>query len=494
MESLADEVERVRGIVGRFFPIYDVRVRPEAIAFYVRVDPASLNEKFEALRTELRDGRYIPFLRYQGGEHVLYIQRSPQKKFRGPILNVILLIATLASTVYAGMILWNGTYGRGEDILALPTVLNGTLFFALPLLAILGVHEMGHFLLARRHDVAASLPFFIPAPFTFIGTFGALISMREPIPNKKALLDIGISGPLAGLALAFPITLLGLWMNALDPVFGGPNTGGGFIVNMPLIYEFLLFFIPIPDEALLHPTAFAGWVGFLVTALNLLPAGQLDGGHVARALLGDNAKYLSYAAFFTLIGISLWTGFLSWLILAVFVLVIGLRHPPPLNDLSRLRPGRKAVGFVVLVILVLSFHPVPLQQIPVEADIELHDFVDPARVVSEVNVALNESGQGVYLFTVNNTGNVRLQVALAFGPAVDNLPQWEIFFAAVGGEEVRARNHTTFLDAGEAAFVSVLITAPEDVQPFPVTVDVQVTATAGGTRVVETLTLRVQPT
>lgn len=457
MESLADEIERVRGLVGRFFPIYDVRVRPEAIAFYVRVDPYTLDDRFEGLRTELKGGQYVPLLRYEGGEHVLYVHRNPPRKFRGPILNVILLIATLITTVWAGMLLWGGTYGREEEFFSLSTVYHGTVFFALPLLAILGTHEMAHFVLARKHNVAASLPFFIPAPFTILGTFGALISMREPIPNKKALLDIGISGPLAGLAVAFPVTLLGLWLNALDPVFGGPNVGGGTIVNLPLIYEFLLFFVPVPDQALLHPTAFAGWVGFLVTALNLLPAGQLDGGHVARALLGDRAKWLSYVAFVALMAIGI-VFFFSWIIVALFVLFIGLRHPPPLNDLTKLQPGRKAVGFVVLVILVLSFHPIPLEQIPAQVAFEFRDAQNPAAVVETANVTLNASGMGSYGIRVSNTGNVRIAVGLAFGTGILNLPEWDIVF--VHQDSDRGQNFSLTLDAGEVGLVFVRIAAP----------------------------------
>ncbi|MFQ5986129.1 MAG: site-2 protease family protein, partial [Thermoplasmata archaeon] len=311
MESLADEVELVRAVVGRHFAVYDTRVRPEAIAFYVRTEAGQLDERFEALRLELRAGKtYLPLLRLEGGEHILYVQRTPPRRFRGIWLNVVLLVATLFTTLIAGMVHWSG-YNGSTDFLAAFTLANaffGGLLFTLPLLAILGTHEMGHFILARRHNVEASLPFFIPAPPPVIfGTFGALISMREPIPNKKALMDIGMAGPLLGLAVALPVTLLGLYLNALDPRLAGTNIGGSAEVGFPLLYQAMLLAIPLPDNALLHPTAFAGWVGFLVTGLNLLPAGQLDGGHVARALLGEKAKYLSYAAFFTLLAL----GFLT---------------------------------------------------------------------------------------------------------------------------------------------------------------------------------------
>jgi membrane-associated protease RseP (regulator of RpoE activity) len=471
MESIAGEVESVKAIVGRFFPIYEVRVRPEAMAFYVRIDPHLLNDKFEGLRQELKARSYVPFLRVEGGEHILYVQRTPRARFRGPILNLSLLIATLASTVYAGMQLW-ASYDRVPEFLTFSNALWGTVYFALPLMAILGTHEMGHYIMARRHRVAASLPFFIPAPFTFIGTLGALISMREPIPNKKALLDIGIAGPLAGLAVAFPVTLIGLYLNSLDPRLAGPNIGGGLAVNLPIIYQLLLFLVPIPDNTILHPTAFAGWVGFLVTALNLLPAGQLDGGHVARALLGDRSKYLSYAAFLALL-IMGFVFFVSWLLLAFFVLLIGLRHPPPLNDISDIQVGRKTLGFLVLIILVLSFVPEPLVQIPVEVDFEFRDWGDPAVAIAVDEISLT-ANYAVYRFYVNNTGNVLIQVQLSFGPATGNLgPGWEVMFTSVAGQEVMGTNATFFLNATEATTAIVLIKAPENVSPgLSLTIDI----------------------
>lgn len=482
MESLTGEVETVKAIVGRFFPIYEVRVRPEAIAFYIRIDSYLLDEKFEGLRQELKGRQYIPILRQEGGEHILFIQRKPTAKVRGPILNLILLIATVASTVYAGMLLWASTYGQGS-IYTLSNIVNATIFFALPLMAILGTHEMGHYIVAKRHGVAASLPFFIPAPLTLIGTLGALISMREPIPNKKALLDIGIAGPLAGLAVAFPITLIGLYMNALDPRFAGPNIGGGISINLPLIYTFLLFLVPLPNGALLHPTAFAGWVGFFVTAINLLPAGQLDGGHVARALLGEKSRYLSYAAFLALLILG-FMFFFSWLILAFFVLLIGLKHPPPLNDISEIHVGRKSLGFAVLIVLILSFTLEPLVQIPVETDFEFRNWEDPELLIpiddetgiafDSVTLAANRSA--VYMFFINNTGNVKLQIALHISAI--NLPGWNMSFTSVAGRDVMADNVTISLNAQESASVIVQVEAPLDT-PTKVTIDI-IAETTGG--------------
>ncbi len=355
------------------------------------------------------------------------------------------------------MLLWGVTYGQGTDLYALSTILNGALYFALPLMAILGTHEMGHYLLARRHNVAASLPFFIPLPTSFLGTLGAFISMREPIPNKKALLDIGIAGPLAGLAVAFPVTFLGLYLNSVNPVPTGTNIGGFFGINFPLIYYFFFSLIPLPQGIALHPTVVAGWVGFFVTALNLLPAGQLDGGHIARALLGKNSRYLSYGAFFALLAMG-FIFFPSWLLLAFLVLLLGLRHPPPLNDLTEIRAGRKSLGLAVLIILILSFVPQPLVQIGVEVKVEFRSWQDPTLLIQEDNVTLDlENRTAVYAFYVNNTGNVLEEIRLSI--EAPNLPEWNISFISVAGREIGADSATINLSATESSSAIVLIQA-----------------------------------
>lgn len=457
MEAPADQIEAVKAVVGRFFPIYEVRVRPEALAFHVHVDSALLDEAFEGLRQELKTRAYIPVLRLERGEHIIYVQQTPPRKFRGLWLNVTLLVATVASTIYAGMLLWSSTYGQEADLYSLGTIGNAALYFALPLMVILGTHEMAHYLMAKRHHVAASLPFFIPAPFTLLGTLGALISMREPIPNKRALMDIGISGPLAGLAVAFPVTLLGLYMNATNPVFGGPNTGGGLGVNLMPLFQAMVFLIPIPNNALFHPTAFAGWVGFFVTALNLLPAGQLDGGHVARALLGNRSRYLSYGAFFALLGLGFFF-FPSWLLLAFLVFILGLRHPPPLNDVTQIHVGRKSLGLAVLVILVLSFVPQPLVTIPVTVDGEFRSWPDGTMAIVADEVTLDANDSYVYKFHVNNTGNVETTYELEL--RAQNLPGWNISFTRVGEQLILGDNLTVTLNATEDVVAIVLIKAP----------------------------------
>jgi membrane-associated protease RseP (regulator of RpoE activity) len=237
-------------------------------------------------------------------------------------------------------------------------LLNGFVFFSFPLLLILGVHEMGHYYVSKKHNVDASLPYFIPLPPPFIlGTFGALISTREPIPNRKALLDIGVAGPLCGFLVAIPITFLGFFLMQQNPVIAPP--GGGYIVLPPIIQAIESFFT-IPQNAIIHPTLFAGWVGIFLTAVNLLPVGQLDGGHVARAFLKEKHKYASWAVIILLLGLGISLPESGWLMFAFIVLfLIGTQHQPPLNEIDALDTRRKLIGILVVIVFIMSFAPIP---------------------------------------------------------------------------------------------------------------------------------------
>jgi membrane-associated protease RseP (regulator of RpoE activity) len=358
------ELDRVRQAVASRFPIYETRLGPQSVLFAVHVDPASLEAKFDALRQELGGLGYIPILRRETGEEFVEVVRRPRVGPRRPWINVVLLAATVATTVFAGSMIWL-TYA-GRLVLTPSDVLYGALYFALPLLAILGVHELAHYLVARRRHLDASLPYFIPIPPPYIlGTFGAFVSIREPFPDRKTLFDVGAAGPIAGFAMSIPIALAGLSLSAHAPVvpasYCGPSilgqSYGNLLIGPSLFWALLSAFFP-KSIISLHPLALAGWVGVLVTAINLLPAGSLDGGHIFRAILGDRSRYVSYAAAAALFGL----GFLyvGWLLFAVIVLLLGLRHPPPLNDATPLDAKRYAVGAFVAAILVSGFVIVPL--------------------------------------------------------------------------------------------------------------------------------------
>ena len=359
------EIERLRSDVAVYFPVYETRLTPNSLLLMVHADPRTLEANFDGLRRDLWEKFYVPQIRQEQGEYVIEVVRRPNRRPWGFAINLALLAATIASTVAAGGFLWIAYVGGST--LGASDFLWGGVTFALPLLAILGLHELAHYLTARRHHVEASLPFFIPVPppYLLFGTFGAFISLREPIPSKKALLDIGASGPLAGFAVAIPVTLYGMLLSAHAPALSVANCGpsilgvnyGNFLFGTSLLWEGLGLFVPV-SFVNLSPVALAGWVGILVTAINLLPAGQLDGGHVFRALFGDASRYVSYAATILLFGL----GFLysGWFIFAVLILLLGLRHPPPLNDITRLDAKRWALGAVAAAVLIGGFVLVPI--------------------------------------------------------------------------------------------------------------------------------------
>jgi membrane-associated protease RseP (regulator of RpoE activity) len=224
----------------------------------------------------------------------------------------------------------------------------------------LTAHELGHFIQAWRYGVPASLPYFIPMPFSPIGTMGAVIAMRGGMGNRKSLFDIGITGPLAGLAPAFAFCLLGLWLSDVRPVAPNAST---LMLGEPLIFKLLSYSIfgPLPagTDVFLHPIAYAGWVGVFITALNLIPIGQLDGGHVLYALLRRKARFVSTALLLAAVSAmavwSLW----GWSLMILFLLLIGPNHPPTANDEVELGFGRTVLGYLTLPFVFIGFTPTP---------------------------------------------------------------------------------------------------------------------------------------
>ena len=280
--------------------------------------------------------------------------RPPARKPR-LWLHLMLFLATLATTMVAG------TLQQEVDPFAHPWEVYRGIPFSFTLLLILGAHEMGHYLVSRRHRLDVTLPFFIPAPpFPFIiGTFGAFIKIRSPIQDKRALLDVGCAGPLVGVLVSIPVTLLGLSLSKITVMGAGKEA---LVLGEPLLYQFLswLVFGPLSPEAnvILHPMAFAGWIGMFVTALNLIPVGQLDGGHVSYALAPQYHRYVSLGCVALLVGCGLffWYGWLMW---AVLVSFLGWRHPPPYYHWVPLDRSRQALGIITILIFLLTFSPAP---------------------------------------------------------------------------------------------------------------------------------------
>jgi membrane-associated protease RseP (regulator of RpoE activity) len=354
------DIELLQREVGQRFPFYDMKSNINTVAFFCRIDEETLEEKFESLRLMLSEKHYIPMIRFEHGEHIIYILKKPQSKKKKSVwINIILLVATVFTTTLAGALQWvDINQVDWMNMISFSYLWQGFIFFSVPLLLILGVHEMGHYYASKKHHVDASLPYFIPLPPPFLlGTFGALISTREPIPNRKALLDIGIAGPLCGFLVAIPISLIGFFLMQQHPLTV-PSTGGNMVLLPPLLLQWMGDIFSIPQNAIIHPTLFAGWVGIFLTAVNLLPAGQLDGGHVARAVLKEKHKYVSWVVIFVLAGLSFF--YTGWLMFAIIILLfIGTQHQPPLNEITRLDTRRKLLGLAILIIFILSFAPIP---------------------------------------------------------------------------------------------------------------------------------------
>ncbi len=270
------------------------------------------------------------------------------------LTHILLFIATCFTTLFAGALL-NGVipWEQPEKIyLGLP--------FSFTLLFILMTHELSHYFTSRRHKVSASLPYFIPAP-SIIGTFGAIIKMKPPIPDRRSLIDIGASGPIGGFIIAVIATIIGLSWSEIKP--SGEIQGGiafGSSILFSLISKIVLNVDPEKFDVILHPVAFAGWIGLLVTSLNLLPIGQLDGGHIVYALFGEKHGLISKITIPVLLvmGMVFWRG---WIIWAVLMMIIGYRHPPVVYPDIQLDKKRIYMGWASLVIFILTFTPTPVQ-------------------------------------------------------------------------------------------------------------------------------------
>jgi len=358
------DLEFLKHEVGLRFPYYDVKITNNTYVFFCNIDKESLAKNFEILRVNLYKKGFVPILRHVKGNHLLYITKKPKRKEKPVWVNISLLIATIITTMLTGSLLHMGF----NDIQSLPDIMQlfsfenlsyGTLYFSLPLMSILFIHEMGHYIISRKHGLKTSLPFFLPIPPILpgfnIGTFGALISSGDPMPDKKALFDVGISGPIAGFIIAVPVTIIGLIIS--NPIPESTIVSGEIVLGSSILFQFLTqIFISLPAGYVLdiNPVAFAGWIGLLITSINLLPAGQLDGGHIFRAVLGEKQKYAGWIAIFIMI-------FTGWIFFALIImLIIGIVHPPPLNDDSEIDIKRKILFFIAVLMLIVCFIPNPI--------------------------------------------------------------------------------------------------------------------------------------
>jgi membrane-associated protease RseP (regulator of RpoE activity) len=308
-----------------------------------------------------------PILRPQGDEAPwpaeMEVAPQPEARRRGfsdYVLPLGLFLATVFTTLWAGAYATKTRPLQGawsflsED----PSVLWRGIPFAGTLLGILVIHELGHYVLSRIHGVPASLPLFIPGPPHFVGTFGAIIRMRGPILNRKALFDIGVAGPIAGFLVAVVALFIGMGWSQIVSAQGL----FGLHLGEPLLLQFVSWLVlgPVPagHDIVLHPVAFAAWFGLFVTSLNLIPIGQLDGGHVAYAMWGNRQRKIAIAAIPILmfLGFVGWPGWFLWAALAG---VLGLAHPPVQDPGTALGRTRVWIGWLAVAIFVLTFAPTP---------------------------------------------------------------------------------------------------------------------------------------
>ena len=286
-------------------------------------------------------------------------------------LHALLLALTFGTTTWVGLQLAAGYDPRlavvdpRTGLLGItPALVRAALGYSVPLLAILLAHELGHYLACRRYGLDASPPFFLPfLPVVPLpGTFGAFIRVREPIRDKRALFDMAVAGPIAGFLVALPVAAYGIWHTR--PSFDPPAEGTiyfGYPLAVKLLQLLLVGHTFTSVHVVEHPSFMAAWWGFVVTAINLIPAGQLDGGHAIYAVFGRRHRLLRWPVLLALVGLGfLYTGWWVWA--AIVLLLMGLRHPQVPDEEAPLDPRRKAVAAAVLALLVLSFVPVPLRE------------------------------------------------------------------------------------------------------------------------------------
>jgi membrane-associated protease RseP (regulator of RpoE activity) len=357
-----EQVEALRQSLDGLFAVSDTTMdQPQR--GYVRFRGRFLQdaaERFDDLRRRFETHGFTPLVRQDEDRTALIampVVFSPSAS--NWLVNLVLFVLTVLSTLFVG-----ASYGAETAEQAWQLWRGWP--FSLSILLILGAHELGHYFAARHHQVPVTLPYFIPMPFSIIGTMGAFIRLKAPVKNRRALLDVGAAGPLAGLVFTIPILLYGLATSQIVPL-----TPGGFFEGNSILYalaKFLVFGRILPgggEDVLLNQVAWAGWVGLLVTGLNLIPVGQLDGGHVAYVLFGDRARLFFWPVIGALAAISLYSYLQgapasTWLIWIVLLFLLGRNYARPLDDVTPLDPTRRIIAIFTLLLFFLVFVPIPL--------------------------------------------------------------------------------------------------------------------------------------
>jgi len=393
-----DLADKLLPLVRQVMSITDITEGDQKQLFAIRFRGTLISDSqlaFEKLDPAFKQaGTTLLFREENDGHEILGMPGVIQPQASNPLVNVILFLLTLVSMLMAGA-MYGMEAPADTSILGilqatLQNLPNG-ITFAASLLGILMAHEFGHYFAARFHRIAVSLPYFLPFPLSLFGTLGAFIRLKEPPKNRRVLLDIGLSGPIAGLIVAIPVLLIGLYLSDLGRLPLNAMTAQGSVLEgnsllylamkyivtgeflpkplhyaglSPFIYWVRYFFIGLPMpyggiDVLLHPLAWAGWAGLLVTMLNLIPAGQLDGGHAIYVLLGKATKRLW--PFIIGLLLRLGTVWPEWYIWAGLVFLMGRTYARPRDEITPLDPRRKWLAIFGLVLFVLVFIPVPLR-------------------------------------------------------------------------------------------------------------------------------------
>ena len=386
------ETEILSSLVSRVFHIEDVTLGDPARGLIARyrghLIPEDTAAAYDQLADSLKPYNITPLFRAEKGQQIIYLTPTkPNPKPTRASINIILFILTVLSVLFVGSQA-QGTMPSdlpGQILYIIKALLSGWPY-ALSLMSILVAHEFGHYFMSRHHKTQATLPYFIPLPVPPLGTMGAAILMQGTPKNKRVLFDIGVAGPLAGMVIAIPVLFYGLSLSHLSII----QPSGGLIEQegnslLYLLAKYVMFGKLLPDpttthglsyalywlkyfftgqpiplgatDVFIHPIAFAGWAGLLVTSLNLIPAGTLDGGHVIYSLFGDKASKAFPFIFVALLGLGIfWSGWWLW---ALLLLWLGRVHAEPLDQITPLDTGRRLIAALAVIIFILTFSPVP---------------------------------------------------------------------------------------------------------------------------------------
>lgn len=359
------DIEKIKKLVSTYFTYTEFNIEDSVLIF--KIGPSAYD--FETVKNAFEKEGYYIFLRKKKDQHFLILVEKVKQGPPNIMWNVLLFLATIASTLYAGYLLAYSPAAKG----LMGNVWLGAVSFSAGIMFILGMHELGHKYASHRNGVDATWPYFIPMPFFIIGTMGAVIKSRSPMPNRNAMVQLGAAGPLCGFLVAIPLFIIGIKLSYVIPTTE-PVPGGAIIYfGESVLTQFLttiLVSVPEGYDLYLHPLAIAAWAALLVTSVNLIPVGQLDGGHIARAILGERLhRIVSHALVALMVAMGVpsrynpffvWEGWLMWAVILYF-LVMRVGSGGSMNELEPVSGVSKLLAVTALVVFVLTLIPIPMK-------------------------------------------------------------------------------------------------------------------------------------